>query len=230
VAWADYDNDGFRDLYVIKGGETGYLSGPHKLYRNQGNANHWLELNLVGTESNRQGIGAKVQLSSGGVTQVRQKNGGTHYLCQNSSILHFGLGTATQADTITITWPSGLEQVLNEVEADQILSVEEGIDPEPTATPTITPTITATVTVTITETPTVTPTATVTETPTVTMTATVTGTPTVTTTATVTETPTVTVTATVTGAPTITATPTYNSTTTPSQKIYLPLIIKKRGS
>jgi len=126
ATWADYDHNGFLDLFVITDGKSGYLGGPHKLYRNLGNGNHWLEINLVGTFSNRQGIGSKVIVSAGGITQIRQANNGSHYICQNSSTLHFGLGNATHADAITITWPSEQQQVLHNVLADQILQIIEG--------------------------------------------------------------------------------------------------------
>ncbi|MDY6866962.1 MAG: FG-GAP-like repeat-containing protein [Chloroflexota bacterium] len=135
AAWADYDNDGFLDLFIASQERAGYLSGPHKLYRNLGNTNHWLQIKLVGTVSNRQGIGARVDVAAGGLTQTRQMNNGSHYLCQNSSILHFGLGTITFADTITVTWPSGLTQVVDNQPVDQILTIVEGetIDPTPEA-------------------------------------------------------------------------------------------------
>lgn len=125
AAWADYDHNGFLDLFVVTNGDAGYLSGPHKLYRNLGNGNHWLEIDLVGTVSNRQGIGTRIELSTGGITQIRQMNNGSHYVCQNSPVPHFGLGSATYAEAITVTWPSGLKQVLRQVPADQILTITE---------------------------------------------------------------------------------------------------------
>jgi hypothetical protein len=139
VAYADYDHNGFLDLFVVTDGRAGYLGGPHKLYRNLGNGNHWLEINLVGTISNRQGVGSKVVLSAGGMTQTRQMNNGSHYLCQNDTMLHFGLGGATYAGAITVAWPSGLTEVWPEVSADQILTITEMSTPTPTPTPTITP-------------------------------------------------------------------------------------------
>ncbi|MDM8519392.1 FG-GAP-like repeat-containing protein [Anaerolineales bacterium HSG6] len=133
-AWADYDKNGFLDLLVLKGDKSGILAGPQKLYKNLGNSNHWLQLNLVGTTSNRDGIGAKVMLNASGIdpnmpasgmTQMRQRNNRTHYTCQNSPLLHFGLGSATQADVITITWPSGVMQRLVNQSINDILTITE---------------------------------------------------------------------------------------------------------
>ena len=133
AAWADYDHNGFLDLFVVTGEQKGYLSGPHKLYRNLGNNNHWLEINLTGVQSNRQGIGATVEVTAGGVTQRRDLNNGSHYVCQNSAILHFGLGAITQTEAITITWPSGQVQTFHNQPANQILTFIEGeSDPSPT--------------------------------------------------------------------------------------------------
>jgi uncharacterized repeat protein (TIGR01451 family) len=125
AAWADYDHDGFLDLFVVTNGKAGYLGGPHKLYRNLGNNNHWLEIELLGAVSNRQGVGARVDLVAGGITQTRQMNNGSHYVCQNSPTLHFGLGSATSAETIAVTWPSSVKQILRDVPADRILTIAE---------------------------------------------------------------------------------------------------------
>ena len=106
---------------------SGYLSGPHQLYRNLGNGNHWLEIKLVGTRSNRHGVGSKVMVLAGGTTQTRFMNNGAHYHCQNSSVLHFGLGSLSSAQTITITWSSGQQQVWQNVPANQLLVMTEPV-------------------------------------------------------------------------------------------------------
>lgn len=124
AAWGDYNNDGFLDLFLtdqrISGGRYSHL-----LYRNNGNQNHWLTLKLVGTRSNRDGVGATVTLMAGGLTQFREQNGGSHLLSQNSSIIHFGLGSTRTVDWLIIRWPSGLRQHLRTVAADQILTITE---------------------------------------------------------------------------------------------------------
>jgi hypothetical protein len=125
-AWADYDNDGFLDLFVANGNPT---SQRNFLYRNNGNANHWLMVKLLGSASNRTAIGAKLRLQAliGGRTlwQMREISGGTSISCQNDPRAHFGLGDATAASLLRIEWPSGLVQELENVRANQILTIAE---------------------------------------------------------------------------------------------------------
>lgn len=121
AAFADYDNDGDVDVFVTTNGGPGYL-----LRNDGGNRNHWLQVELRGTSSNRQGIGAKVRLVAGGRSQVRQVGAQASYLSQNSLIETFGLGALTQADTVEIEWPKGARQVLTNLPANQRLSVVEG--------------------------------------------------------------------------------------------------------
>jgi FG-GAP-like repeat/ASPIC and UnbV len=108
VVSADYDVDGFLDLLVTNGNNMRpvYFGGPKQLFRNRGNANHWLELDLVGTASNRDGVGSKVYVTSGNVKQYREQNGGYHRWSQNFTRIHVGLGPNTRAD-VTVVWPNG---------------------------------------------------------------------------------------------------------------------------
>ena len=80
VVTADYDLDGFLDVLVTNGNNMRpvYIGGPKQLFRNLGNGNNWIEFDLVGTTSNRKGIGARVYVTSGGITQYREQNGGYH--------------------------------------------------------------------------------------------------------------------------------------------------------
>jgi hypothetical protein len=124
VSTVDYDQDGFLDLFVTNGSMRFYW-GPNQLFRNQGNENHWLEVDLQGVVSNRDGIGARVLATAGGVTQLREQAGGMHLGTQNHQRLHFGLGHNTIIDRLLIHWPSGIVQELENVAADQILHVVE---------------------------------------------------------------------------------------------------------
>ena len=128
AAWGDYDNDGFLDLFVTNGEDnTDFNRGPQFLYRNGGNGNHWLKVKLVGTISNRQGLGAKVTLQASRIMQFREMNGADgHFYGQGSTPLHFGLGTARRISSITVQWPSGSIQTLRRVSADQEITITEG--------------------------------------------------------------------------------------------------------
>ena len=120
ACFGDYDNDGDIDVYIVSLDDEGVL-----LRNDAGNKNNWLKLQLVGTASNRDGIGARVTLTIGENTYIDQRKGGCGYLSQNDPRLHFGLGKASTVDRIEIIWPSGHKQVLENVPANQILVVEE---------------------------------------------------------------------------------------------------------
>jgi Tol biopolymer transport system component/formylglycine-generating enzyme required for sulfatase activity len=117
--WIDTDNDGDLDLFIAN-----YGTGNH-LYRNNGNANHWLTLRLQGTVSNRDGIGATVTAVAAGHRQRRDAGLGGGRTAPLSPPLHFGLGAATVLDSLIVRWPSGTVQVLTGIAADQFLDVAE---------------------------------------------------------------------------------------------------------
>ena len=124
---ADFDNDGFLDVFVTNGFNLRPLEygGPNKLFRNQGNGNHWLQIDLVGTSGTRVPVGARVDLTAGGVTQTRIVNGNYHRWSQDFRRLHFGLGSATTAD-LSITWPGGFVETYLGVAADTFYTATEG--------------------------------------------------------------------------------------------------------
>ncbi len=120
VVYLDYDHDGDLDLVFTENG------GPAHLYRNEGTPkNHWLRLDLHGTKSNRDAIGAVVKVTANGMTQTRMVKTGSSYLSQSELPLTFGLGPAETAERVEIHWPSGQTQVLEKIAANQQLVVTE---------------------------------------------------------------------------------------------------------
>jgi len=120
AAFADYDNDGKMDAFIVNLGSPAFL-----LHNTSPAPNHWIEVKLTGHKSNRDGIGAQVEVLAGGERQRRERTGGSGYLSQDDPRVHFGLGTATKIDRLTVTWPSGIKQVMQNLPVDRIMTVEE---------------------------------------------------------------------------------------------------------
>lgn len=116
----DYDNDGDFDIYIANLNSRGMF-----LRNNRGNQNNWLMINLVGTTSNRDGIGARVKITAGGKTQTAQEKSTTGYLSQNDHRMHFGISKNEFIEKIEIRWPSGKAQTIENTKANQILTVTE---------------------------------------------------------------------------------------------------------
>ena len=120
AAFGDLNNDGKIDAVVT------VLNGPPEIWMNRSpNKNHWIILKLVGIKSNRDGLGTKVKLTTSLGTQYNQATTAIGYNSSSDKRVHFGLGSATVVDSIELTWPSGIKQVLKNVKADQILTVAE---------------------------------------------------------------------------------------------------------
>jgi enediyne biosynthesis protein E4 len=124
AAYADINNDGRLDLLLSTNG------GPVYLFRNEmqngAAANRSLRIRLVGTKSNRDGIGAVARVASGGDTQTQMLRSGSSYLSSSELVLTFGLGQRDKADSIEIRWPSGQTDHLSSVAAGQTITITEG--------------------------------------------------------------------------------------------------------
>jgi len=120
ACFADYDNDGKVDAFVVNLGGKGTL-----VHNVSTTSNHWIAIKLKGTKSNRDGIGAKVEVFAGDKHWTTERIAGSGYLSQDDDRLHFGLGSAASVDKVVIHWPSGLEQTVERLAADRVLTVEE---------------------------------------------------------------------------------------------------------
>jgi hypothetical protein len=121
AAVGDFDNDGDLDILVNNNGQSAQL-----LRNDGGNANHWLEIFLIGTRSNRDGVGARVKLVADDLTLYDQRKGGMSYQSAQDPRLHFGLGERANVNSIEIIWPSGTLTKLANLKSDQIIAVKEG--------------------------------------------------------------------------------------------------------
>jgi enediyne biosynthesis protein E4 len=120
AAYGDIDNDGFPDILLTTN------AGPAYLFHNEGGTNQSLRIKLVGTKSNRDGIGTVVRMIAGNDKQWKMLRSGSSYLSQSELVLTFGLGSHTKADAIEIQWPSGQVDKLSNVNAGQTVTVREG--------------------------------------------------------------------------------------------------------
>jgi hypothetical protein len=121
AAFGDLDNDGRIDVVLS------VLNGPAKILHNiSDNANHWILLKLVGTKSNRMGIGSQIRMEAqDGSVQWNEATTAVGYASSSDPRVHFGLGRNKRIRSIEIRWPSGIEQSLRDVQADQVLTVKE---------------------------------------------------------------------------------------------------------
>ncbi len=121
AAFGDADRDGDPDLFMADDGDA------NRLYRNdQSTGNHWLQVRLHGTHSNRSAIGARVRIVSGGVSQVRELSGGSGFGSQDELLASFGLGANATVDSMVVNWPSGIVEVVSPLAGvDQLLELTE---------------------------------------------------------------------------------------------------------
>jgi hypothetical protein len=122
AAVGDFDNDGDLDILVNNSGQ------PPQLLRNDGgNANNWLEIFLIGTKSNRDGVGARLKVVAGDLILYDQKKGGMSYQSAQDPRLHFGLGHRSNVESVEILWPSGAVTKLTNLKSNQIIAAKEDV-------------------------------------------------------------------------------------------------------
>jgi hypothetical protein len=121
IGMADFDNDGRLDLYQTNANQ------PALLYHNvsKDDVGNWVQLRLIGKNSNRDGVGARVKLRANGLAQVREVDGGNGYSGQSMRRVHFGIGPASQVDSLEVRWPSGLVENLS-VPINTLTYIREG--------------------------------------------------------------------------------------------------------
>ncbi len=120
AATADFFNRGAEDLLAT------VLDGSPLLLRNDSQRGHWLTLKLIGTTSNRDGLGARVKIKTGNLTQTAEVRANSSFESASDPRLHFGLGAATTVDSIVVHWPSGKVDPIPPQSADQQLEIKEG--------------------------------------------------------------------------------------------------------
>ncbi len=121
LASGDFDNDGDLDLLVTNNGETVDL-----LRNDTAPGQNAILVRTVGVKSNRDGVGARLKVTSGGRTQIREVKTGSSYLSQNDPRVHVGLGAATRVDRLEVRWPSGRNEIVRNVPANQVVTIREG--------------------------------------------------------------------------------------------------------
>jgi hypothetical protein len=121
AAFGDYDNDGDRDVLVVNMNDR-----PTLLRNDTVTGNHWITIRLVGTKSNRDGIGAKVLLQAGGRRQYSEVRGDGSYISHSDIRAHFGIGSVSRVDRLEIRWPSGIVDVASNLLVDRFYVAREG--------------------------------------------------------------------------------------------------------
>ena len=118
--YMDHNLDGCLDIFITN------LDGKAKLFQNTcKNNNNWLVINPVGTISNKDGVGTRIKITSDGKSQIREIAAGSSSMGQNMMEAHFGLGKAKTIDSITLNWPSGIQQTLTDIDVNQTLEIIE---------------------------------------------------------------------------------------------------------
>jgi len=127
VTFVDIDGDGDLEIYAQEGGFVHGDLWPNAFYLNkQQTGNHWLHVELEGVRSNRDAVGARLLLTAGAMTLLREVQNGEGFGCSNSPAVEFGIGQAARIDRLEIRWPSGLIQTFKDIPVDRRIRVREG--------------------------------------------------------------------------------------------------------
>jgi hypothetical protein len=118
VGFLDYDDDGDLDVYVV------FSDRPNMLFRNDNTQGNWIKVKLVGTRSNRDAVGARIELTSAGRLQVCEVCGGRGHM-QDTFEQFFGLGNSNLVESISVNWPSGQVSLLEAIQPNQELVIAE---------------------------------------------------------------------------------------------------------
>ncbi len=125
IATADYDQDGYLDIVVVTAKSQG-VGGVPILLRNRGGDNSWITVRLVGTESNRDGVGARVTVTAGDLSYLQETRSGFAFLSTQSPWPTFGLGDHHGPVDVKVEWPSGLTEVFGGQSIRQMVTLTEG--------------------------------------------------------------------------------------------------------
>ena len=121
VTFGDYDNDGDVDVFIVNNHDRAML-----LRNDGGNQNAWIQVKLVGTTDNRDGVGSKIRVVAGDLTQIREINAGASYMSFNSLTAEFGLGQESMVDSLEVVWPNGVVERFSGVHVNQRVVVTQG--------------------------------------------------------------------------------------------------------
>ena len=122
-AWRSFDNDGDIDVVILNSRRE-----PTILRNGSANENHWIQIRLQGVKTNRDGVGARVKVVAGDLTQIDELHSGRGYQSHYGTRLHFGFGKRERVDRVEVRWIGGGVDVVRNVEVDQVLSITEKND------------------------------------------------------------------------------------------------------
>jgi hypothetical protein len=124
----DYDNDGDQDLLVVNQAPVSDglpEASPTRLFRNDSSSGNWIRIELAGNEADKNGIGSRIEVIVGDLKMIREVDGGSSHMSQNSTIAHFGLGSSSRVDSINVIWLGGKKQSLTNQKCNQKITIRE---------------------------------------------------------------------------------------------------------